>query len=164
MKEEIESLIKEGHLNEWRVREAKSYRDGRLKDKRGLNSRDQEGNKPEDAQVIREGSIHTIFGGPHLAEDGTKALERYAKEARGKPLTNVHNLTSRPLKVFGGETMDETFPGEYARWVHHPHNNALVIALGIGSTNVHRVLVDNSSSGNILYYGTYKKFGLPDRD
>lgn len=80
-----------------------------------------------------------------MAGDGTKALKKYVKEAKGKPLTNVHNLTSRPLKIFGGETIDITFSEEYARWVHHPHNDALVIALRIGSMNVHRVLVDNGS-------------------
>ncbi|XP_063942758.1 uncharacterized protein LOC135150401 [Daucus carota subsp. sativus] len=36
LKEEIESLIKEGHLNEWIVREARSRWDIRAKDKRGL--------------------------------------------------------------------------------------------------------------------------------
>ena len=36
LKEEIESLIKEGHLNEWIGREAQSRRDNHIKDKRGL--------------------------------------------------------------------------------------------------------------------------------
>lgn len=40
----------------------------------------------------------------------------------------------------------------------------LVVAIRIGALNVHRVFVDNGSSVNILYYKTYKKMGLPDRD
>ncbi|XP_063942768.1 uncharacterized protein LOC135150410 [Daucus carota subsp. sativus] len=165
LKEEIESLIKEGHLNEWIVREARSRRDIRAKDKRGLGyTSDQERGKQEDIQFVKEGSIHVIFGGPHLAGKGTKAMERYAKEAKGRPLTNIHNLSSRPPKIFRGEAIDITFSEEDARWVHHPHNDALVIALRIGPMNVHRVLVDNGSSVNILYYSTYQKLGLPDKD
>nr|XP_017247956.1 PREDICTED: uncharacterized protein LOC108219166 [Daucus carota subsp. sativus] len=165
LKEEIELLIKEGQLNEWIVREARSRRDTRAKDRRGLGyTGDQERGKQEDIQFVKEGSIHVIFGGPHLAGEGTRAIERYAKEARGRPLTNIHNLSSRPPKVFRGEAIDITFSEEDARWVHHPHNDALVIALRIGPMNVHRVLVDNGSSVNILYYGTYQKLGLPDKD
>ena len=63
-----------------------------------------------------------------------------------------------------GETMDITFTEDDARWVHHPHNDALVVAIRIATLNVHRVFVDNGSSVNILYYDTYKKMGLPDKD
>ena len=79
-------------------------------------------------------------------------------------MTNVYNLSSRPPKIFRGETTNITFTEEDARWVHHPHNDALVVTILIGAMNVHRVLVDNGSSVNIIYYSTYKKMGLPDRD
>ncbi|XP_074352084.1 uncharacterized protein LOC141691245 [Apium graveolens] len=60
--------------------------------------------------------------------------------------------------------MDFTFKEADARWVHHPHNDALVISLQIETKNVYRALVDNGSSTNIMYYSSYKKMGLPDRD
>ncbi|XP_074362555.1 uncharacterized protein LOC141702841 [Apium graveolens] len=60
--------------------------------------------------------------------------------------------------------MDITFREADARWVHHPHNDALVISPQIGTKNVYRAFMDNGSSTNILYYNTYKKMGLPDRD
>nr|XP_017221509.1 PREDICTED: uncharacterized protein LOC108198257 [Daucus carota subsp. sativus] len=91
-------------------------------------------------------------------------MERYAKEARDYPLTNVNHLSARAPRVFKGETMDITFTEDDARWVHHPHNDALVVAMRIATMNVHRVFVDNGSSVNILYYDTYKKMGLPDKD
>ncbi|XP_063948153.1 uncharacterized protein LOC135152236 [Daucus carota subsp. sativus] len=91
-------------------------------------------------------------------------MERYAKEARDYPLTNVNHLSARAPRVFKGETMDITFTEEDAKWVHHPHNDALVVAMRIAALNIHRVFVDNGSSVNILYYDTYKKMGLPDKD
>ena len=60
-----------------------------------------------------------------------------------------------PPKMFKGEMTSITFTEEDARHVHHPHNDALVVKVLIGGTNVHRCLVDNGSSVNILTYDTY---------
>ena len=92
------------------------------------------------------------------------AMDRYAKEARGPILTNVNRLDERPPKLFRGENIDITFTEADSRWIHHPHNDALVVEMVIGAMNVHRVFIDNGSSVNILYYGTYKKLGLLDKE
>ncbi|XP_074327561.1 uncharacterized protein LOC141665476 [Apium graveolens] len=97
-------------------------------------------------------------------ECSNRALARYAREARFRPLTDVHRVEIRPSKVFKGESMDITFREADSSCVHHPHNDALVISLQIRTKNVYRALVDNGSSANILYYSTFKKMGLPDRD
>ena len=44
--------------------------------------------------------------------------------------------------------------------VHHPHNDPLVITTTIGNMNIHRTLVDNHSSVDILYLGAYEQMGL----
>ena len=44
------------------------------------------------------------------------------------------------------------FSEEDARCLHHPHDDALVVSLQVGDYNMHRVLVDNDSSADILYY------------
>lgn len=80
------------------------------------------------------------------------------------PLTNIYNLSERPPKLFRGEAADITFTEDDARHVHHPHNDALVIKALIGGFNVHRVLVDNGSSVNILAYDTYQKMGLLNKE
>ena len=48
------------------------------------------------------------------------------------------------------------FIKEDARHLHHPHNNVLVINIRVGNYNTHRVLVDNGSSINILYYPAFQ--------
>ena len=51
--------------------------------------------------------------------------------------------------------MDEpsiTFVDEDARRLHHPHDDAIVITLMIANYLTRRVLVDNGSLRDILYY------------
>ncbi|XP_074377627.1 uncharacterized protein LOC141719144 [Apium graveolens] len=104
-----------------------------------------------------------IFEGHLFVGDSNRALERNVR-ARHPPLTNIHSLKDRPPKIFKGESADITFRERESRWVHHPHNDALVITILIGAMNVHRVFLDNRSSANILYYSTYKKLGFLDSD
>ena len=40
--------------------------------------------------------------------------------------------------------------------VHHPHDDELVINLTIVDFNTRRVLMDNESSANILYYPAFQ--------
>ncbi|XP_074365409.1 uncharacterized protein LOC141706557 [Apium graveolens] len=120
--------------------------------------------KTAEVKFQRAGSIRAIFGGHPFVGDSNRALERNVKEARHPPLTNIHSLEDRPPKVFKGESADITFKEKESRWVHHPHNDALVITMLIGAMNVHRVFLDNGRSTNILYYSTYKKLGFPDSD
>lgn len=54
--------------------------------------------------------------------------------------------------MFKGENTQIIFSEDDTKWVHHPHNDVLVINARIGSSCVHRVFVDNGSFVNILYY------------
>ncbi|XP_074356818.1 uncharacterized protein LOC141696593 [Apium graveolens] len=164
LRDEIEELIKAGHLGEWI---------DKVKRRRGLDDKGKDERQPPRAEDVektaevkfqRAGSIRAIFGGHPFVGDSNRALERNAREARHPPLTNIHSLEDRPPKVFKGESADITFREKESRWVHHPHNDALVITMLIGAMNVHRVFLDNGSSTNILYYSTYKKLGFPDSD
>ena len=44
------------------------------------------------------------------------------------------------------------FSKEDARRLHHLHDDALVVSIRMEDYNMHRVLVDNGSSVDILYY------------
>ena len=48
------------------------------------------------------------------------------------------------------------FSEEDARRLHHPYDDVLVVSLRVGDYNMHRVLVDNGSSADILYYPTFQ--------
>ena len=55
-------------------------------------------------------------------------------------------------KIAWRESLIIGFSEENAWRFHHPHYDALVISIRIGDYNMHRVLVDNGSSTDILYY------------
>ncbi|XP_074342922.1 uncharacterized protein LOC141680651 [Apium graveolens] len=166
LKDEIEALIKEGYLGAWVVKEVRRHKNDsdKAKEEGGRAPRGSNIEILKENKFTRDGSIRAIYGGDPRMECTNRALARYAREARFRTLTDIHSVETRPPKVCKGESMDITFREEDARWVHHPHNDALVISLQICTKNVYRAFVDNGSSANILYYNTYKKMGLPDRD
>ena len=55
---------------------------------------------------------------------------------------------------------DITFSEKDARHIRHPHYDALVIKAMVANNNVHRILVDNGSSVDILYFQAFEKMGL----
>ena len=55
------------------------------------------------------------------------------------------------------------FSEEDARRLHHPHDDALVVNLRVRDYNMHRVLVDNGSSVDILYYLAFQQMRI-DRE
>ncbi|XP_075654059.1 uncharacterized protein LOC142624377 [Castanea sativa] len=52
------------------------------------------------------------------------------------------------------------FSEEDARRLHHPHNDTLIISIRAGDYNMHRVLVDNRSSADIIYYPAFQQMGI----
>ena len=52
------------------------------------------------------------------------------------------------------------FSEEDARRLHHPHDDALIVSLQVGDYNMHRMLVDNGSSADILYYSAFQQMRI----
>ena len=53
-----------------------------------------------------------------------------------------------------------TFMDEDAGRVHHPHDDAIIITLLIAGYTTRKVLVDNGSSTDILYYLAFQQIRL----
>lgn len=47
------------------------------------------------------------------------------------------------------------FMEEDARHLHHPHDDVLMVSIRVGDYNTHRVLMDNGSFADILYYPAF---------
>ena len=94
------------------------------------------------------GEIRVIIEGTSIGQS-SKSRKTYLKVVQ-----NVQ-LSGRSPRM---RTMDEeaiTFTDEDAERVHHPHDDAIVITLLIANYTTRRVLVDNGSSTNILYYPSF---------
>ena len=68
------------------------------------------------------------------------------------------------MKQYKGENDDITFKESDVHLVHHPHCDTLIVKAMMANSNVYRILVDNGSSVDILYYQAFKKVGLKDSD
>ncbi|XP_075640266.1 uncharacterized protein LOC142612018 [Castanea sativa] len=85
-----------------------------------------------------------------------------SKKARKTYLRTVKNiqLTGSIPKMLW---IDNPFIGcleKDAQCLHHPHDDALVITIQAGDYNMHRVLIDNGSSVDILYYAAFQQMGI----
>ena len=64
------------------------------------------------------------------------------------------------LKITRTEGPVIGFLKEDARRLHYPHDDALIVSIRVGDYNMHRVLVDNGSSADILYYSVFQQMGI----
>ena len=132
LKQQIEVLIKQGKLKNFL---GQDHKDKRLPMK----------GKVEEPLRPPFEEIRVIVGGTST-ESSSKAKMTYLRV-----IQNVQ-LTSRPPRVLGANEPTISFIDNDARRLHHPHDDAIVIILTIANCTTRRVLVDNESSADILYY------------
>ena len=138
LKQQIENLIRQGKLRNFLGREHKGEK---LK------------GKVEESSLPLLGEIRVIIGGSSAGQS-SKSRKTYLKVVQNVQL-------SRRLPRM--RTMDEqaiTFMDEDAERVRHPHDDAIVITLLIVDYTTRRVLVDNGSSADILYYPAFQQMRL----
>lgn len=86
------------------------------------------------------------------------------REVRKPPLTNVLHLTQKPPKMLKHEDEPITFMDENTRRIHFPRNDPLVVVVvvvvQIVNMKVHKTLIDNESSVDILYLNALRMMGL----
>ena len=98
-----------------------------------------------------------IVEGTVAAGSSKKACKTYLRMVQNVQLTGiVPKIARREGPVIG-------FSEEDARRLHHPHDDALVVSLRVGDYNMHRVLIDNGSSADILYYTAFQQMRI-DRE
>ena len=87
------------------------------------------------------------------------------KKARKAYLQMVQNiqLTGYAPKMARVDNLVIRFMEEDAQRLHHPHDDALVVSIRVGDYNTYRVLVDNESSVDILYYLAFQQMRI-DRE
>ncbi|XP_024023801.1 uncharacterized protein LOC112092279 [Morus notabilis] len=103
--------------------------------------------------------VRTIFGGPETG-DFMRARNLYAREAKGLDCGQFVNMTEHVAKFAKIENIAITFTYEEARKLLHLHNDAIVMSLQVANSLVHRSLIDNGSSADILFKDALTKINL----
>ena len=138
LKQQIENLIRQGKLRNFLGRD---HKDEKLKGKV------EESLRPpleEIRVIIGESSVGQPF----------KSRKPYLKVVQ-----NVQR-SGRSPRTRNTDEQAITFTDENAERVHHPHDDAIVITLLVASYTTRRVLVDNESSADILYYPAFQQMRL----
>ncbi|XP_030964303.1 uncharacterized protein LOC115985502 [Quercus lobata] len=134
LKQQIENLIRQGKLSHFVGRD---HRDEKLK------------GKMEESSRPPLGEIRIIVGENSMGQS-SKSKKTYLKVVQ-----NVQ-LSGRSPRTRSRDELTISFIDEDAERIHHPHDDAIVITLLIADYTTKRVLVDNGSSANILYYPAFQ--------
>ncbi|XP_030942090.1 uncharacterized protein LOC115967157 [Quercus lobata] len=138
LKQQIENLIRQGKLRNFLRRD---HRDEKMK------------GKIEESSRPSLGEIRVIIGGSSTGQS-SKSKKAYLKVVQSV------QLAGRSPRARSTDELTITFTDENAEGIHHPHDDALVITLLIADYTTRRVLVDNGSSADILYYPTFQQMRL----
>ncbi|XP_030942042.1 uncharacterized protein LOC115967098 [Quercus lobata] len=150
LKEQIEELIRKGKLQKYvKKREYGKFRDDYRTQRESFTRDDDHPSQPP-RKVI--GEINTSTGGP-FSEGSFRSL----KKAYHRQVNNVHTMPpSKHLRT----CQDMSFSEGDAKGVKQPHNDPLVIVLNIEGFNTKRILVDNGSSADIIYFPAFQQLRL----
>ena len=109
--------------------------------------------KVEESSRPPLGEIRVIIRGSSTGQSSK------SKKAYLKVVQNVQ-LSRRSPKARTTNKQAITFTDEDAERIHHPHDDAIVITLLIVDYTTRRVLVDNGSLADILYYPAFQQMRL----
>ncbi|XP_030969675.1 uncharacterized protein LOC115989951 [Quercus lobata] len=138
LKQQIENLIRQGKLRSFLGRD---HKDEKFKGKAKESSR----------PPLEE--IRVIIGGSSTGQS-SKSKKVYLKVVQSV------QLSRRSPRERTTDEQAITFTEDEAERIHHPHDDAIFISLLIADYTTKRVLVDNGSSADILYFPAFQQMRL----
>ncbi|XP_028100372.1 uncharacterized protein LOC114299735 [Camellia sinensis] len=149
LKQHLEELVAVGHLDQ--------YIDG------GMRAAPQGQAEPNGLAVLDaapQGVINVIHG--IIEPTQVCKLRGMIKKAE-----HIREVLSVQPAVKKGKTEVKnvvTFSSKDLERIHMPHNDALVVTLRVKDFNIKRILIDQGSSVEIMYYDAFKQMKLEDKD
>ena len=171
LQDKIEELVRAGHFRRFVRREDYSSRshhpprpDHRRPPRDSCHDKHPHQPANHDPQPARtdvtladpplRGTINTIFGGFASGGSTSSARKRHLHHIQSiNHITHYHHRCRMPPITF----TDDNFHG-----LDHQQDDPMVITVEIENYAVKKVLVDQGSSVDILYWATYQKLQLPD--
>lgn len=147
LKYQIEELIRREKLTKWVVHEVKRHKS------QGVGYHEvppPRNRKLSPLQGAQETKVVMLLLGDHILGEIATSVWR-CTFTRLRDFLSIMFITCRiaPLRISREKNADIMFTEEDAKWVHHPHSDALVVKIKIGTNKIYRVLVDNGSVANM---------------
>ncbi|GAV58097.1 hypothetical protein CFOL_v3_01631, partial [Cephalotus follicularis] len=150
LKNQIEDLIRKGHLRKYVDRDAPQ---GRREQRREEAPRQQE---EQQQQQQPRGVIHTISCGVASGGDDSNARKTYGRQS----LAVQQVPHSKRLRT-GGEEEVITFSEADYEGVHLPNDVPVVVTLLVELFTMKRILIDSGNSADILYKHAFDQLRIP---
>ena len=153
LRREIEYLIQRGYLR--RFISPGNQAQGQTK-----NQNQAPAQQPPPRQTTTQhqqplGEIHVISGGFAGGGESSSVRKAHLRSIRSADMGEVQAVSKAPR-------IDTTitFSDSDLEGCQHPHDDPLVIRAIVANTTVHRVLVDNGSSADIIFASAFDKMGI----
>ena len=144
LRKKIEYLIQRGHLHRFVASEGRDQASP-------LSPR-----QPAPTQHQQPlGEIHVISGGFAWGGESSSTRKAHLRNFGAGETLEIQAVSKLPR-------LDTTitFSDSYMEGCQHPHDDPLVIRVVIANKTVHRVLVDNGSSSDIIFTSALDKMGI----
>ncbi|KAK0595690.1 hypothetical protein LWI29_009066 [Acer saccharum] len=156
LRDHIESLIRDGHLKDFALKEDKH---GDRQDSRRGNGQDRKSPRRNSPNA----TINTIFGGPHTGRSNRERMSEVREVMYESRSMEINSVQRNPKK--GRERHDPiTFMAEDSDRIDAKPNDAIVVGVRIAHRDVLRVMIDNRSSADILSARVYDELRLDRKD
>ena len=101
------------------------------------------------------GEIHVISRGFAGGGESSLARKAHLRSIRSPGMEEVQAVSKQPR-------LDNTitFSDSNLEGCQHPHDDPLVVRAIVANTTVHRVLIDNGSSADIIFASAFDKMGI----
>jgi hypothetical protein len=156
LKTHLEQLASAGHLDQ--------YIDTNLSAKRDPNNLVWRPNNPVAASLGVIHVIHNPLCSSIMPSSYTSKIQKEFHLRRSYAINDSAHLVPVRPSTEGPLNQSIFFSNSDLKDVQLPHNDPLVITLRIRNFDVRRVLIDQGSFAEVMYYDMYKKLGLGEAD
>ena len=101
------------------------------------------------------GEIYGISGGFAGGGESNSARKAHLRSIRSAEIGEIQAVSKLPRL-----DTSITFSDSYLEGCQHPHDGPLVVCAVVANKIVHRVLVDNGSSADIIFASAFDKMGI----
>ena len=153
LKREIEYLIRRGYLRRFISPENQAQNQAQ-------NQAPAQQPPPPPQQTTTQhqqplGEIHVILGGFAGGGESSSARKTHLRSIRSAEIGEIQAVSKLLLL-----DTSVTFSNSDLEGCQHPHDNPLVVRAFVANKTVHRVLIDNGSSADIIFESAFDKMGV----